>query len=228
MRMVLKILILFFTLIFVVVGIAVAAYWTPDRSVESLKARWAPPPSQFISVAGIQVHLRDEGPRDDPLPLVLLHGTSSSLHTWEGWTQALKGQKRVISFDLPGFGFTGPAPDGNYRIENYVAFLTAVLDHLGVHSRRGVRRRRDPQSPPFGGQRSVPSRADSIREDGGVGRRATQRLIPCDGEQRFNGQLETIEFDDRLTQYVIAIRSWCVHLGLDLESHRGDRRAQLV
>ena len=134
MRMVLKILILFFTLIFVVVGIAVAAYWTPDRSVESLKARWAPPPSQFVSVAGMQVHLRDEGPRDDPLPLVLLHGTSSSLHTWEGWTQALKGQKRVISFDLPGFGLTGPAPDGNYRIENYVAFLTAVLDHLGVQT----------------------------------------------------------------------------------------------
>ena len=30
----------------------------------------------------MQVHLRDEGPRSDPSPIVLLHGTSASLHTW--------------------------------------------------------------------------------------------------------------------------------------------------
>ena len=48
------------------------------------------------------------------LPIVLLHGTSASLHTWDGWTDALKGQRRVIRVDLPGFGLTGPMPDGNY------------------------------------------------------------------------------------------------------------------
>lgn len=81
MRTTLKIFALLFAVIVAGVGIAVIAYWAPDRSVESLKTRWAPPPSQFIEVAGMQVHLRDEGPRDDPAPLVLLHGTSSSLHT---------------------------------------------------------------------------------------------------------------------------------------------------
>ncbi len=35
----------------------------------------------------MQVHLRDEGPRTDPQPIVLLHGTSASLHTWDGWTE---------------------------------------------------------------------------------------------------------------------------------------------
>src|SRR5260221_13269701 len=91
-------------LLLLVVGAAAAfivANKVPDRPVEELKARWAPPPSQFIEIAGMQVHLRDEGPREDPLPLVLLHGTSSSLHTWEGWTQALKGQHRVIRYDMP-------------------------------------------------------------------------------------------------------------------------------
>jgi hypothetical protein len=56
--------------VFAIAG--VAATWAPDRSVDSLKARWAQPPSQFIDVAGLQVHLRDEGPRDDPIPIVLL------------------------------------------------------------------------------------------------------------------------------------------------------------
>ena len=62
----------------------------PDRAVETLVARWAPPPSDFIDVKGQLVHVRDEGPRDDPLPIVLLHGTGASLHTWEGWVTALR------------------------------------------------------------------------------------------------------------------------------------------
>lgn len=104
----------------------------PDRPVETLKARWAPPPSQFVDIAGMKIHLRDEGPRDDATPIVLLHGTSASLHTWEGWVRALKDQRRVISYDMPGFGLTGPAPDGNYTIENYVRVAVAVLDKLGA------------------------------------------------------------------------------------------------
>jgi hypothetical protein len=61
----------------------------PDWPVEALVARWAPPPSDFIEVKGQLVHLRDVGPRDDPEPIVLMHGTSSSLHTWEGWVKSL-------------------------------------------------------------------------------------------------------------------------------------------
>ncbi|MCC6336902.1 MAG: alpha/beta hydrolase [Myxococcales bacterium] len=108
------------------------AYWEPDRPVEALKARWAPPPSTFLDVAGLSVHLRDEGPRDDATPVVLLHGTSASLHTWDGWATTLSKERRVIRFDLPGFGLTGPAADGDYTITAYVRFVIAVLDALGV------------------------------------------------------------------------------------------------
>ena len=78
-------------LVVALAGVGVASAWAPDRPVESLKAHWAPAPSQFVAIQGMQVHLRDEGPRDDPQPIVLLHGTSASLHTWEGWVAALKG-----------------------------------------------------------------------------------------------------------------------------------------
>lgn len=112
----------------------VAAFKAPDRPLESMVARWAPPPSQFIELRlGEQVqlvHLRDEGPRDDALPLLLLHGTSDSLHTWDGWTKSLSRTRRVIRVDLPGFGLTGPAAHGDYRIGAYVDFIRALLDQL--------------------------------------------------------------------------------------------------
>lgn len=110
----------------------VAATWEPDRSVEELRERWAPPPSQFIEVEGQFVHLRDEGPRQDPTPIVLLHGTSASLHTWDGWVAELSQTRRVIRFDLPGFGLTGPAADGNYSLAAYVDFVIDVMDTLGI------------------------------------------------------------------------------------------------
>ena len=108
------------------------AVWAPDKSVEELKGRWARTPSQFVAVDGVWAHLRDEGPQDDPIPLVLIHGTSDSLHTWDAWTGVLKGQHRVIRFDLPAFGLTGPNPDNDYSIARYVRFVTAVLDQLRV------------------------------------------------------------------------------------------------
>ncbi len=115
-----------------IAGCYVSEAWAPDIPVESLRPLWAPPPSQFLSVDGMQVHLRDEGPRSDSLPVVLLHGTSSSLHTWDGWTISLRATRRVIRFDLPGFGLTGPAADGDYRLDAYVRFVAHVLDTLGV------------------------------------------------------------------------------------------------
>ena len=116
--------------VFVIAGII--ATWAPDRSVEQLKGRWAQAPSQFLAVNGLQVHVRDEGPRDDPVPLVLLHGTSASLHTWDGWVADLKGQRRVIRFDLPAFGLTGPDLQNDYTLEAYVRTVEGVVNAMGV------------------------------------------------------------------------------------------------
>ncbi len=113
-------------------ALLVAASKAPDRSLESLVPRWAPPPSDFVDLDGLLVHVRDQGPSSDPLPLVLIHGTGASLHTWEGWATELARTRRVISFDLPGFGLTGPSVDGDYRDARYVAFTRQLLARLGV------------------------------------------------------------------------------------------------
>jgi pimeloyl-ACP methyl ester carboxylesterase len=116
------------------VALVLALSRAPDRPVNTLVARWAPPPSDFIEVRGMVVHLRDVGPRDDPEPIVLLHGTSSSLHTWEGWVRQLQRQRRVITFDMPGFGLTGPFagqyPADDYRGDSYARFVLDLLDRL--------------------------------------------------------------------------------------------------
>jgi pimeloyl-ACP methyl ester carboxylesterase len=111
-------------------GIAVA--WAPERPADALKPRWAGAPSRFIDIGGLQVHLRDEGPRDDPVPIVLIHGTADSLHTWEGWAAALRGERRVVSFDLPGFGLTGPNAGGDYGIAADTRFVLDLLDRLKI------------------------------------------------------------------------------------------------
>lgn len=110
----------------------VALTWEPDRQLGQLVARWAPEPSRFLELEGMQVHIRDTGPRNDPTPLVLLHGMSASLHTFDGWQSALQPQRRVISVDLPGFGLTGPSPQGDYRIDAYTRFVLRLMDALGL------------------------------------------------------------------------------------------------
>ena len=125
-----------FGVLLMLTALAVTLAHAPDRSVDSLVTRWAPPPSDFMYVKGQFVHFRDEGPKNDPVPLVLVHGTAASLHTWQGWVGDLRARKRVITFDLPGFGLTGPftgqyAPD-DYRADNLARFTLDLLDALHV------------------------------------------------------------------------------------------------
>ncbi|GAC17800.1 alpha/beta fold hydrolase [Paraglaciecola arctica] len=110
------------------------AFSEPDRPVQDLIDRWAKAPSQFLSLSGMQVHYRDEGPKEDPLPIILVHGTSASLHTWNGWTEVLSDHHRVIRFDMPGFGLTGPHPQSKYRIEDYAKTLIKLMDAMGIDS----------------------------------------------------------------------------------------------
>lgn len=103
-----------------------------DVPVAVLKARYANAESKFMDLYGMSVHYRDEGGREDKLPVVLLHGTSASLLTWDGWTGVLKAEHRVIRMDLPGYGLTGPNPSGDYSMEFYARFLHDFLEKLGV------------------------------------------------------------------------------------------------
>lgn len=85
-----------------------------------------------MELAGRRLHLRDEGPREAPV-VILLHGLGSSLHTFDGWAEALATNHRVIRLDLPGAGLSGPDPQGLYTDDRAIALLLALLDRLQVN-----------------------------------------------------------------------------------------------
>ncbi|HKL40539.1 MAG TPA: alpha/beta hydrolase [Cryomorphaceae bacterium] len=103
-----------------------------DIPLEELKSKYTLESSGFLPIDGMDVHYADEGNVEDSIPVVLIHGTGSSLHTFEGWTERLKRERRVIRPDLPGYGLTGPFPDRDYSMESYVDFLKVFLDKLEV------------------------------------------------------------------------------------------------
>jgi pimeloyl-ACP methyl ester carboxylesterase len=63
--------------------------------------------------------------------LLAVHGVYSSLHTWDGWVDALD-DIRVVRLDLPGFGLTGPNDAREYSLSYYVDFLDAFCEALGI------------------------------------------------------------------------------------------------
>jgi len=99
----------------VIVAVVLVGGWLmlrrPAIPYETLEARYASSASRYVELAnGVRVHYRDQGRRDGPV-LVLVHGFSASLHTWEPWVQRLGADYRIISLDLPGHGLTR-APEG--------------------------------------------------------------------------------------------------------------------
>jgi pimeloyl-ACP methyl ester carboxylesterase len=118
-----------FLLVALLVLISRLVYW--DIPVEELESDYASEQSEFMELNGLSVHYRDEG---QGMPVVLVHGTAASLHTWDDWTDSLKKDYRVIRMDIPAFGLTGPDPKGDYSIDGYVGFLAQFLDQLHIDS----------------------------------------------------------------------------------------------
>lgn len=96
-----------------------------------LEEKYTNSASRFVLIDGNRVHYRDEGKGE---VIILIHGTASSLHTWELWTETLSRDYRVIRMDLPGFGLTGPDHSGRYEVTNDVAFLKTFLNELNIDS----------------------------------------------------------------------------------------------
>ena len=104
----------------------------PDIPRATLEKKYATPPSQFVQLTdGARAHVRDRGPRNAPV-LVLIHGNQLSLFTWEPWASRLDDTFRVVTMDMPGHGLTGAVPSGDYTQKGMVEFVKAVADQLGL------------------------------------------------------------------------------------------------
>jgi pimeloyl-ACP methyl ester carboxylesterase len=122
----------FLIVLAVVAGGAFAFLRTESISRETLVAKYANGQSEFLDLyEGGAAHYRDEGNLSGP-PIVLIHGSNASLHTWEPWVDALRDDYRIVSMDLPGHGLTGAVPGNGYTIDEMVDFVDEVVTTLEV------------------------------------------------------------------------------------------------
>ncbi len=124
----------FAQIVAVVMAVLIAAFFlfrTPDTDPGAMRAKYGGTPSQFVDIGdGRRLHVRDEGPRD-AMPIVLLHGSNSDLHTWQPWADRMKARYRVIRFDQRGHGLTGSLP-GGYSRTAFAADVESLADALGL------------------------------------------------------------------------------------------------
>jgi len=125
---------IFGLLLIVVLSLAglIAMYWAPDADKNEIISKYSNEASQFFDTAdGTRIHFRDEGVRSGPV-LLLVHGNNASLHTWEPMVSELSDTFRLISFDLPGHGLTGPSAKRDYTATGFFESITAVFEHLDI------------------------------------------------------------------------------------------------
>ena len=108
------------------------AFGVSEIPMETLRAKYAGPASQFLTLKdGAIIHVRDEGPRNAPV-IVMVPGLHSPLHVWDGWLTALRNEYRVIAVDLPGQGLSDSWPRNDYSIPALDSFITEVTGELGI------------------------------------------------------------------------------------------------
>jgi len=118
----------------ILAALIVAAFFalrTPDTDRAAMIAKYALPGDRFITIAdGARIHVRDSGGTGQPM--ILLHGSNSSLHTWEPLKREFGANYRIITLDLPGHGLTGATPTHRYDTAEMVAAVDGVATALGL------------------------------------------------------------------------------------------------
>nr|AUF71782.1 alpha beta hydrolase fold protein [uncultured bacterium] len=87
-----------------------------------------PPSKQDWIVSGVRTRVLSAGRGP---ALVFLHGTGGSGKVWFNQLRRFEPTYRVIAPDLPGYGET-PLPDFIRSIDDYPAFVSALLDEAGL------------------------------------------------------------------------------------------------
>jgi pimeloyl-ACP methyl ester carboxylesterase len=125
-----------FLAVIVTLGVILFAGWwslkRDDIPYEQLEMIYASSDSRFLALdEEKRIHFRDVGPREAPT-IVLVHGFSASLHTWEPWVADLKRDYRVISLDLPGHGLSRCVDNDEIGMEQFTDIIDQVTRALKV------------------------------------------------------------------------------------------------
>lgn len=105
---------------------------TPDTDYAAMERKYTNEASRFVeSEEGLRVHYRDQG-NPDGIPIVFIHGTAASLHSFEPMVRELGERYRIIAYTQPGHGLTGVHPRDDYSFSGMAEALNLVTDSLGL------------------------------------------------------------------------------------------------
>ena len=83
-----------------------------------------------VQARGVDFHVTEAGPADG-VPVLALHGWPQHHYEWRELLAAPPEGLRIIAPDLPGYGWSGPAPH-RWQKEQVASDVLALLDQLGL------------------------------------------------------------------------------------------------
>ncbi len=98
-------------------------------TLAQLRAEYANPAGHIARIYGVDVYYVDQG--HGPA-ILMIHGSASSLHTWDGVAAKLVDHYRVIRYDVPGQGLSGPISDAAAAQVKPADIAAGLLERLGV------------------------------------------------------------------------------------------------
>jgi pimeloyl-ACP methyl ester carboxylesterase len=109
---------------------AAAAVAPPPRlSLQQLRQLYRSSLDRVLDVDGVEVYYRDEGRGP---AVLLIHGSQSTMRTYDELAKHLSRRFRVVRYDVPPNGLSGPVPDavvGRLRASDVPA---RILARLGI------------------------------------------------------------------------------------------------
>ncbi len=119
----------------VIAGAVAAKLLTRPRDVswpDSINLIYHPEYSWFTTIGGVRIHYQEAGDENAP-PIILIHGFISSNLVWnEVFLPLAKAGFRVISPDLPGYGYSDKPSDARYTIDAQAYAVLGLMDRLEI------------------------------------------------------------------------------------------------
>ena len=89
------------------------------------------PTAKFLTVNGLRLRTLEWG-RPGALPIVCVHGYTSSAEAFNAMARRLQVRAHVIAMDVRGHGESAWSPDGAYQYADQAGDLAALVDQLGI------------------------------------------------------------------------------------------------
>ena len=89
------------------------------------------PTAKYLEISGLRLRYLEWG-RPDALPVVCVHGYTSSAEAFNAVARRLEDRAHLIAMDVRGHGESAWSPDGAYQYADQAGDLAALVDQLGI------------------------------------------------------------------------------------------------